>query len=78
MLLPTYQMYIYHQYLVCDARYKMTLGEFERRKRDRRIPRVALKHYSTSPFEYLYNSLNDQALLNATGCDHRAFMVPFC
>ena len=53
----------------------MTLDEFERRKRDRRIPRVALKPYSRSSFEYLYNSLNDQALLNATGCDHRAFNI---
>ena len=53
----------------------MTLDEFERRRRDRRIPRVALKKYNSSPFEYLYNSLNDQALLNATGCDHRAFTI---
>ena len=39
------------------------------------IPRVALKKYNTFPCAYLYNSLNDQALLNATGCDHRAFTI---
>ena len=29
--------------------------------------------YSESPFKYLYDSKNDQALLNATGVDHREF-----
>ena len=53
----------------------MTLDEFERRRRDRRIPRIALKKYNSSPSEYLYNSLNDQALLNATGCDQLAFTI---
>ena len=53
----------------------MTLDEFERRRRDCRIPRIALGKYNASPFEYLYNSLNDQALLNCTGCDHRAFTI---
>ena len=43
----------------------------DRRNRDRRIPRIALTNYNNSPFEYLYNSLNDQALLNATGHSHR-------
>ena len=53
----------------------MTLDECECRRRDRRIPRIALGKYNDSPFEYLYNSLNDQALLNATGCDHCAFTI---
>ena len=44
----------------------MTLDEFERRRRDCHIPHVALGKYNASSFEYLYNSLNDQALLNAT------------
>ena len=51
----------------------MILNEEDRRNRDRRIPRIALTTYNKSPFEYLYNSLNDQALLNATGNDHRTF-----
>lgn len=53
--------------------YKMILTEDDRRNRDRRMPRIALKIYKNSPFEYLYNSLSDQALLNATGHNHRTF-----
>ena len=44
-----------------------------RRRRDRRYPRVSLKYYPASPFKYLYDSGNDQALLNATGVDHAEF-----
>ena len=45
----------------------MTLDEFERRQRDWCIPRVAFGKHNASPFEYLYNNLNDQALLNTPG-----------
>jgi hypothetical protein len=45
----------------------------ERRRRDRRIPRCALRKYNHSPFYYLYSSGNDQALLNATATDHTVF-----
>jgi len=72
MRLPSYSYYIYSQ-LLADSRYKMILNEDDRRNRDRRIPRIALKKYKNSPFEYLYNSLNNQALLNATGHNHRTF-----
>ena len=41
----------------------MVLNEDDQRNRDRRIPRTAVKNYKNSPFEYLYNSLNDQELL---------------
>jgi hypothetical protein len=44
-----------------------------RRRRDRRYPRAALRHYKESPFRYLYVSQNDQALLNATGVDYTEF-----
>jgi DDE superfamily endonuclease len=44
-----------------------------RRRRDRRYPRSAIKPYSKSPFVYLLNSRNDQALLNATGVDFDEF-----
>ena len=53
----------------------MTLDEEERRRRDRRMPRSSIRKYKESPFHYLYNSLNDQSLLNATGCDHRTFNI---
>ena len=39
------------------------------------MPRAALKNYKNSPFEFLYNSLNDQALSNATGHNHRTFNI---
>ncbi len=50
---------------------KMSIDD--RRRRDRRIPRIALISYKDSPFIYLYESGNDQALLNATATDHTVF-----
>jgi DDE superfamily endonuclease len=44
-----------------------------KRRRDRRYPRISLKSYSESPFKYLYDSGNDQSLLNACGVDHQEF-----
>ena len=44
------------------------------RRRDRRYPRISLRPYVESPFKYLLDSGNDQALLNATGVDHEEFM----
>ena len=34
------------------------------------MPRVSIKKYKNSPFEYLYNSLNDQAIINGTVHDY--------
>eukprot|EP00536_Pseudo-nitzschia_multiseries_P000375 jgi/Psemu1/831/gm1.831_g len=46
----------------------------ERRRRDRRIPRIALHRHSESPpFLYLFNSGNEQALLNCCGVYHTVF-----
>ena len=53
----------------------MILTEDQRRNRDRRMPRAAIKNYKNSPFEFLYNSLNDQVILNATGHNHRTFNI---
>ena len=44
-----------------------------RQRRDRRIPRVSLQDYSDSAFKHLFDSGNDQALLNACGHDHASF-----
>jgi hypothetical protein len=44
-----------------------------RRRRDRRIPRVGLHHYSASAFKHLLDSGDDQSLLNACGHDHASF-----
>eukprot|EP00536_Pseudo-nitzschia_multiseries_P016557 jgi/Psemu1/46599/gm1.46599_g len=45
----------------------------ERHQRDRRTPRIALRRNSESPFLYLFNSGNKQALLNCCGVDHMVF-----
>ena len=42
-------------------------------RRDRRIPRCALVDPSASPWEKLYSSGSDQALITVTGFDHAAF-----
>ena len=49
------------------------LNEKGQKRRDRQYPRTALKYYSESPFKYLYESKDDQALLNACGVDHKEF-----
>ena len=45
----------------------------DRKRRDRRIPRSSLRLYCQSPFRFLFDSGNDQALINATGLDHEVF-----
>ena len=68
-------LYLYYQQILQEEnmsfRDKLTL--FERRRRDRRIPREALVPYNQSSFHYLYSSGNNQALLNMTGLDHEKF-----
>ena len=49
------------------------LGDEENQRRDRRTPRISLRRYTESSFRYLFNSGNDQALLNCCGVDHRIF-----
>eukprot|EP00536_Pseudo-nitzschia_multiseries_P016010 jgi/Psemu1/44585/gm1.44585_g len=49
------------------------LGEDEKKRRDCITPRIAIKRYSQSAFMYLYQSGNDQALLNCCGVDHVVF-----
>ena len=51
------------------------LDDEAKHRRDRRYPRVAVKHFSYSSFRHLYLSHNDQALLNCTGYDHPTFTV---
>ena len=49
------------------------LSAEDKRRRDRRTPRAALKKYRFSSFKYLFDSKNDQALLNCCGLDHAVF-----
>ena len=45
----------------------------ERRERDRRTPRVALRRHRHSSFRYLFDSGDNQALLNCCGTTHEVF-----
>ena len=45
----------------------------EKRRRDRRIPRIALQDPSVSSWRKLYHSNNDQAMITLTGLDHCTF-----
>lgn len=62
---------------VVHSRYRKTyyrgLRQSARRLRDRRIPRASLVKPDESPWKYLYDSGNDQALVTATGVDHATF-----
>ena len=53
--------------------YKRYLDEEERLMRDKRYPRSALRTYKYSSFQRLYESKNDQALVNATGHNFYSF-----
>lgn len=44
----------------------------ERRRRDRRIPRIALQKPTESAWFVLYGSGKDQALITLTGFDHKS------
>ena len=53
--------------------YKKWLNIESRCRRNRRVPRSALRTWKFSSFRYLYLSGNNQALINATGHDHASF-----
>ena len=45
----------------------------ERRRKDRRTPRIAIRRHADSPFVFLFESGDNQALLNCCGVDHKVF-----
>eukprot|EP00536_Pseudo-nitzschia_multiseries_P005401 jgi/Psemu1/12500/gm1.12500_g len=45
----------------------------DRHLKDRRTPRIAICRHCQSSFTYLFNSGNEQALLNCCGVDHKVF-----
>lgn len=49
------------------------LSPEDRRRRDRRTPRIALMAMKGSAFIHLFGSGDDQALLNCCGVDHKVF-----
>lgn len=54
--------------------YNLTLDG--RRRRNRCIPFCALQQPTMSPFQFLFCSWNDEALITPTGFDHKAFLYP--
>ena len=70
-------MLMYYQMMLEHPSYKQLLEDEEKVRRDRRIPRAALTVFRYSSITYLYNSGNDQALLNATGHDHNKLLDKF-
>ena len=51
------------------------LSMYQRRLRDKRIPRCALRFFNDSAWLHMFMSGNDQALLNMTGVTHQAFRL---
>ena len=49
------------------------LSPEDRRRRDKRTPRIALQYYAQSSFVYLFDSGDEQSLLNCCGVDHNVF-----
>ena len=66
---------IMYYYMMSTSSYRQLLDDEEKCRRDRRIPRCALRKFKYSSFKYLFVSGNNQALLNATGHDHRTFGI---
>jgi DDE superfamily endonuclease len=65
---------------LCDAardgepeRFHDLLSQEARRRRDRRIPRIALLHPSASPWARVLEHGTDQAMITLTGFDHASF-----
>ena len=65
----------YHYWGMSSGRYVHLLEHEDKVRRDRRVPRCAIRVYRYSTFVYLYSSGNNQALLNATGHDIRSFSL---
>ena len=73
----SFQLFLYWHYakeMEGDESYMDNITLEDRRRRDRRIPRCALKNYGHSSFRTLYLSGNDQALMNLTGFGHSTFL----
>ena len=63
------ELYYYYYFIATDDE----LSAEEKKRRDRRIPRCAVRRHADSPFKFLFDSGDDQALLNVTAVDHRVF-----
>ena len=69
----SFSLFFYAYFDAFPLKYKDLLNAQEKKRRDRHIPRAAIKPYKYSSFCHLFLSGNDQALLTATGHDHHSF-----
>ena len=61
-------IFFYHGYTISIKQRKKN-----KNRQDKRTPWISLKQYAESPFSFLFNSGNDQALLNCCAVDLRVF-----
>ena len=68
-------IYITHMYMwaALEEADGPNLSAEDKQRRDKRIPRISIKRYTESPFYYLFQSRNDQSLLNLCAVDHEVF-----
>ena len=64
---------IFFLYTAYHHENQLQLSKDDKRRRDRRTKRVALRYYRNSSFYYLFQSGDDQSLLNCCAVDHRVF-----
>ena len=67
------ELFFYYFTVLDNTLDRPQLTPEDRRRRDRRTPRIAIRYYAQSSFVYLYESGNEQALLNCCGVDHDMF-----
>ena len=67
------ELLFYYFAVVDNTLDRPELSPEDKRRRDRRTPRIAIKYYAQSPFVYLFDSGDEQALLNCCGVDHNMF-----
>jgi hypothetical protein len=58
-----------------NNRFRYSLSKTARQRRVRKIPRISLLNPESSPWEKLYSSADDGALITVTGFDHEAFKM---
>ena len=69
-------LYYYYFYLRNNSEEddnKPDLSLEERRRRSKKIPRIALTKHSQSAFRVMFESGNNQALINCCAVDHKVF-----
>ena len=63
----------YLDFLQQELSYGRRLAFEDRQRRSRKIPRCVIRRHKDSPFCFLYQNGNDQAMINITGQDYCVF-----